>query len=39
MTPVESFSPGIERLQGNQSVLEWNDSRGNILSWDITVLG
>ena len=39
MTPGESFSPGIERLQGSHSVLGWNDSRGVILSRDGTVLG
>ena len=27
-TPGESFSPGIERLQGSPSVMGWNDSRG-----------
>ena len=27
-TPDESFSPGMERLQGSPSVLGWNDSRG-----------
>ena len=32
-TPGESFYPWMERLQGNQSVLGWNDSRGVILSW------
>ena len=28
MTPVESFCPGIERLQGSPSVMGGNDSRG-----------
>ena len=28
MTPEESFSPGMERLQGCPSVMRWNDSRG-----------
>ena len=27
-TPVESFSPGMKRLQETPSVMEWNDSRG-----------
>ena len=27
MSPEESFSPGMERLQGSPSVLGWNDSR------------
>ena len=38
-TPVESFYPGIERLQGSHSVLGWNDSRGVILFWDGMTLG
>ena len=38
-TPEESFSPGMERLQGSPSVLEWNDPRGVILSWDGTTPG
>ena len=37
-TPGESFCPGIERLQGNHSVLGWNDSRGVFLFWDGTTL-
>ena len=39
MTPEESFSPGMERLQGSHSVLGWNDSRGVILSWNGTTPG
>ena len=35
-TPGESFCPGMERLQGSQSVLGRNDSRGVILFWDRT---
>ena len=35
-TPGESFCPGMERLQGNHSVLGWNDSRGVFLSRDGT---
>ena len=35
-TPGESFFSGIERLQGSQSVLGYNDSRVVILSWDRT---
>ena len=35
-TPVESFCPGMERLQWSHSILGWNDSRGIILSWDRT---
>ena len=31
-TPGESFCPGMERLQGSPSVMEWNDPRGVILS-------
>ena len=27
-TAEESFSPGMERLQGSPSVLGWSDSRG-----------
>ena len=49
-TPGETFCPGIEnsrgvlqswieRLQGSNSVLGWNDSRGVILSWDGTTPG
>ena len=38
-TPGESFSPGIERLQGSHSVLGWNDSRGGIQSWNGTTPG
>ena len=38
-TPVESFCPGIEQLQGSHSLLGWNDSRGVILSWDRTTVG
>ena len=30
-TPVESFCPGIERLQGSPSVMGWNDSRESVL--------
>ena len=33
-TPVESFSPGMEGLQGSHSVLGWKDSRGVLLSCD-----
>ena len=39
MTLGESFCPGMERLQGSTSVLEWNDSRGVLLSWDGTTPG
>ena len=35
-TPGKSFGLEMERLQGNHSVLGWNDSRGVILSWDGT---
>ena len=38
-TPWESFRPGMERLQGNHSVLGWNESRGVILSLDGTTPG
>ena len=38
-TPGESFSPGIERLQGIHSVHGWNDSKGVILTWDRTTPG
>ena len=38
-TPGESFSNGMERLQGSHSLLGWNDSRGVILSWDRTTPG
>ena len=27
-TPEDSFSPGMERVQGSPSVLGWNDSWG-----------
>ena len=30
MTPGESFCPGMERLQGNHSVLGWNGPWGVI---------
>ena len=33
-----SFSPGMERFQGNHSLLGWNVSRGVILYWDGTTL-
>ena len=33
-TPGESFCPGIERLQGSNSDLRWNDSRTVTLYWD-----
>ena len=36
MSPVESFSLGMERPQVSLSVLGWNDSRGVFLSWDRT---
>ena len=45
---LESFCPGFipgqmdsrkELLQGSNSVLGWNDSRGDILSWDGTTPG
>ena len=36
MTPGKSFCPRIKRLQGSLSVLEWNDSREVVLSWDGT---
>ena len=39
MTLGESYCPGMERLQGSPSVLEWNDSRGVLLSWDGTTPG
>ena len=39
MTLGESFCPGREGLQGSTSVLEWNDSRAVLLSWDGTSLG
>ena len=38
-TPEESFSPGMERLQGSYSVLGWNDCRGVLLSWNATTKG
>ena len=38
-SPGQSFCPGIEQLQGSHSVLEYNDSRGVILSWDRTTPG
>ena len=31
--------PGIERLQGSHSVLEWNNSRGILQSWNRTTPG
>ena len=34
ITLGESYCPGMERLQGSPSVLEWNDSRGVLLSYD-----
>ena len=37
--PGESFYPGIERNQGSDSFLGWNDSRAVILSWDGTTPG
>ena len=36
---MESFYPGMERLQGCHSVLVWNDSRGVTLFWDGTTPG
>ena len=36
---MESFSAGIERLQGRLSVLGWIDSSGVILSQDRTTPG
>ena len=39
MTPGESFCPGMERLQGNPSVLGWNDCRGVIPSQDRRIPG
>ena len=38
-TPLESFCPLMEGLQGSHSVLGRNDSRGVILSWDGTTPG
>ena len=38
-THRESFGNGMELLQGSPSVLEWNDSRGVVLSWDRTTPG
>ena len=38
-TPGESFCPGLERIQGIDSVLGRNDCRGVILSWDGTTAG
>ena len=38
-TPGESFCPGMERLQGNHSVLGWNGSRGVIPFQDSRTLG
>ena len=34
MTPGESFTPRIERLQWSHSVRGFNNFRGVILSWD-----
>ena len=39
MHAVESFCPGLERLQGSPFVQLWNDSRGVLLSWDGTTPG
>ena len=38
-TPGDSFSPGMERLQGSLSIPGQKDSRGFILSWDGTTPG
>ena len=38
-SPVESFRPRMERLQGRHSVLGWKDSRGVFPSWDGKIPG
>ena len=39
MTPGESFSPEMKRLQRRHSVFGWNDSMKVLLSWAGTTLG